>query len=261
MCYSGGKSNPSRSPLKNLPMPRQAGQSLDEEIRDLVAEGVMPYLAMAVFVAMLALLEWARWFLKLPPHPVIHTFLAILAAAFSWWKISAATRKMHRLRQGRDGERAVAGILEDLLAQGYKVLHDLKGEGFNVDHLLIGPKGVFTVETKTRTLPARGRGDVHYDGVRVLVNGFEPDRDPVRQAKAQARWVRELVKDFTGKAVAVRPVVVFPGWYVNQTWRARPEVWVANPKALGAFIRYNDANLGAEEVRAIYAHLSRYAKK
>jgi hypothetical protein len=259
MSYSNEKSKEPRSPLTNLHVPRQAGQSLDEEIRELLGGEIMPYLAMAVVAVVLAAAEWWRWYLKAPPQPIAYTIVAAVAIAFSWWKISASIRRIRRLRLGRDGERAVAELLEGMRAQGYKVLHDLMGEGFNVDHLLTGPQGVFSIETKTRNLPAKGRGDIDYDGERVLAGGFEPDRDPIIQAKAQAHWVKGLVKEFTGKAIEVRPVVVFPGWFVNQTWKgARPDVWVVNPKALNGFIDNNNAKLSAEDVQSIHAHLSRF---
>ena len=45
-------------------------------------------------------------------------------------------------------------MLEDLRAQGYAVFHDIPGDGFNVDHALIGPAGIFAIETKTRAKPA-----------------------------------------------------------------------------------------------------------
>jgi len=51
--------------------------------------------------------------------------------------------------------------------------------------VLIGPAGVFTVETKTRTKP-HGDARVTFRGEALLVAGFEPDRDPIVQARAQA---------------------------------------------------------------------------
>lgn len=66
-------------------------------------------------------------------------------------------------------------------------LHDEIGQGFNLDHVLIGSAGVFTIETKTLSKPVRGQARIKFDGERFLVNGFEPDRDPVIQAKAQAK--------------------------------------------------------------------------
>jgi hypothetical protein len=89
------------------------------------------------------------------------------------------------------------------------IFHDLIGNDFNVDHVLVGPAGIFTVETKTFSKPARGNAKVTFDGENVLVNGFRPDRDPVTQARAQANWLRNLVLESTGRKVVVRSVVLF----------------------------------------------------
>jgi hypothetical protein len=60
----------------------------------------------------------------------------------------------------------------------------------SLDHILIGEGGIFTLETKTRSKPAQGKPEIHYDGEKISVNGFTPDRDRVVQAKAQAQWLK-----------------------------------------------------------------------
>ena len=49
-----------------------------------------------------------------------------------------------------------------------KVYHDIPGNNFNIDHVVVGPNGVFAVETEGRSKPNRGRGQsdatVVYDG-------------------------------------------------------------------------------------------------
>ncbi|HSH58149.1 MAG TPA: NERD domain-containing protein [Acidimicrobiales bacterium] len=52
-------------------------------------------------------------------------------------------------RRGQEGEVRTGRAL-DALPQGYIVLHDLRmpGSRTNIDHVVIGPTGVFTVETK-----------------------------------------------------------------------------------------------------------------
>ena len=53
-------------------------------------------------------------------------------------------------RRGGDGEERMGNIL-GRLPQGWHVFHDLPigARGANVDHLVIGPAGVFTINTKT----------------------------------------------------------------------------------------------------------------
>lgn len=215
----------------------------------------------SAFAIMFALYEWWRWYFAFPPKPLLFTFFAGCAIAYTARKIVLIRRKIKSLRLARDGERVVGQFLDDLRSKGYRVLHDIVGENFNIDHLLIGPKGVFTIETKTISKPAKGKAEIDYDGSQLFINGYKPDRDPVIQAKAQASWIKELAKELTGAVVPVRPAVVYPGWYINQTSKqGRPEVWVLNPKALPTFIDNSEGKLSEEEVCSLHAHLSRYVR-
>ena len=63
-----------------------------------------------------------------------------------------------------DWERAVGQTLEALRRKGYRVFHDLIGEGFNLDHVIISEHGVFSVETKTYSKPAKGGCKIIYNG-------------------------------------------------------------------------------------------------
>lgn len=260
MSYADKNSTESRSPLKAAPL-RYAGQSLDEEIQRVLEDDVLVYLMAASFAIVLALHEWWRWYSNTPPQPVVFTIFGMGVLAYTARKVVLGRRKLKTLRMARDGERSVGQFLEGLRGNGYRVLHDIVGDNFNIDHLLIGPKGVFTVETKTMSKPGSGKPEIDYDGTQILVNGFKPDRDPVVQAKAQAHWIKELVKELTGKSITVRPTVVYPGWFINQTQKAsRPDVWVLNPKALATFIENSEGELSDEDVRSFHAHLSRYVR-
>ena len=167
---------------------------------------------------------------------------------------------MRALRQGIEGERTVGQFLERLREQGYQVFHDLLGDGFNVDHVLVGPAGVFTVETKTWSKPARGDARIVYDGNALAVAARKPDRNPLVQARAQAHWVRSLLAESTGRRLEVQPVVVFPGWYVDAAPLAQRAVWVMEPKGLPAFLAKEPERLVAEDVKLVAYHLSRHLR-
>ena len=139
---------------------------------------------------------------------------------------------------------------------GYRVIDDIVFDGFNVDHALIEPGGIFSIETKTRT-KYPGVYKVNYDGEKLTIAGFTPDRDPVVQARAGASSLSNLILNVTGQRFQVRPVVLFPGWYVNATVR-HPAVWVENPKLFLSRVRSEVAQLTAAQIMVIAEALKRH---
>ncbi|WP_232199156.1 nuclease-related domain-containing protein [Thioalkalivibrio sp. ALgr1] len=249
-----------RSPLKAKPL-RNPGESLEREIDRLINDRAMAYVAVAMVMVSIALLEWIRWWtgfkFALGTWTVVTT-LVVVGVAILVWRTRVRVR---RLRQGLDGEKAVGQYLERLRDRGAHVLHDLPGDGFNVDHVVIHPSGVYAVETKTYSKPVKGDAQIVFDGEKVRVAGYEPERDPVRQARACAAWVREQVAETTGKTVTVRPVVVFPGWFIQPTAESRgSDVWVLNPKALPAFIDHSDRVMPDTDVHLLASSLSRHVR-
>lgn len=162
---------------------------------------------------------------------------------------------------GRDGERAVGEYLERLRGKGYAVFHDIVGEGFNIDHVVFAPSGIYTIETKTRSKPTKGTAKVIYDGKRILVDGFELERDPLIQSKSQAEWLRGILHQSTGKMFPVQPVILFPGWYIESKGsQSTASVWVLNPKALPSFIESSGPKVSESDLHMASFHLSRYVR-
>jgi hypothetical protein len=58
-------------------------------------------------------------------------------------------KRIKELRLGRDGEKIVAEQLECLRESGAQVFHDVPGDGFNLDHVVISNHGIYAIETKT----------------------------------------------------------------------------------------------------------------
>jgi len=139
--------------------------------------------------------------------------------------------RIRAYRDGRDGELATAQLLEPVIAGGGRVLHDIQGDGFNVDHAVVAPGGIFAIETKHRMKPTTGRGadnaKVRFDG-RALRFPDWTDTRTAEQAAAQARWLGERLSRATGLPVQARPIIALPGWYVDNT--AKTEVFAINPK-------------------------------
>jgi hypothetical protein len=137
----------------------------------------------------------------------------------------ALIEDMRTCRLGLRGEQAVAESLHELAAAGYRVFHDLPGHEicpgdakWNIDHVLVGPRGVFVVETKARMRRA-GDGPLAPHEVAIrgekLVYASGSDLDAIPQAKANARTLAHYLTKETGEPVNVDWLVVIPGYFVK----------------------------------------------
>jgi hypothetical protein len=75
-------------------------------------------------------------------------------------------------RHGAEGERRTARLLAPLERHGYQVFHDLAvpGSAANVDHVVVGPTGVYVIDSK------RYRGHLRYTAGHVWHGGRTLDR-------------------------------------------------------------------------------------
>ena len=248
-----------RSPIKDKPL-RQAGQSLEEERRAIWDDKIEPYLMVALLFVMLAALECWRWYDSRPPNPVLFGLVALAWVALATWKVWRHRPNMKALQLGADGEKAVGQFLDRMRERQYQVFHDIVGPNFNLDHVLIGRAGVFTIETKTWTKPAKGDARVTFKDGRLLAAGHAPDRDPIVQARAQAKWLGNLLMETTGKPFKAMPVIVFPGWFVEQSKDKPADLWVLEPKALPTFIDNEPTRLADQDIKLASFHLSRFIR-
>ena len=247
-----------KSPLNDQPM-RQAGQSTREKMDKLFDDEIMPYFLAVLATLVMAIFEWLSVIFKSPPQPITVTFLFSLALILLIRKLIKTKKLFWQMKLGEQGELAVGQFLEEKLRpMGFQVFHDILGKDFNVDHFVVGPAGLYCIETKTHSKPERGECRITYDGETVSVNGFKPDRDPIVQAKAEAKWVSDLIAKSTGKKFFVQPVVIYPGWFVEKTCQS-PDVWVLNEKALPKFMmNARNVPLSNEDVSLITMHLKLY---
>jgi hypothetical protein len=151
-------------------------------------------------------------------------------------------------------------MLDELRIDGARIFHDVLGDVFNVDHIVISTRGVYCVETKTLTKP-HADAKIHYDGQRVLVAGHSLDRDPIRQVTATARWLEDQIAESTGKRFPVRPVVVFPRWWIETAPTAgHLAVWVLEPKGLLKWIGNAQSTIADSDVAMISYHIGRIVR-
>lgn len=249
-----------KSPIKAKTL-RHYGQSLDERIDTLVYDNAIFYMMVTIMFVVMAGREWWVYYKDLPPSPKLMTFIASIAVVVTFYKTRKILKEVKQLRQGRDGERAVGQYLESFREKGYKIFHDIVGDDFNLDHIIICEKGIFVIETKTYSKPQGKKPTILYDGDSLTIDGFKDKDRILNQVKAASNWFKNTIKATTGNTYAAKPVVVFPGWYIQQSKKAnKSDVWVLNPKALSTYIENQRTILSHEEVTLVAYHLSRYIR-
>lgn len=160
---------------------------------------------------------------------------------------------------GYFGERVVAEALEPLKARGNLVFHDVpagdRGDRFNLDHVVVGPGGVFAVETKTRRQGSGYRREgiaaheIIYDGDKLSYPWGE-DRHGLSSARERAAWFERWLQRELEIDIPVQPILTFPGWTVV-TRRPGP-VTVVSPARLPETILQAPADvLGPARIEAI----------
>jgi hypothetical protein len=128
-----------------------------------------------------------------------------LAALVGWRLRFRPSEQARTWQRGAHGERHTARLLDRLTRDGYVVFHDLAvpGSRANVDHLVIGPSGVFVIDSKQWT----GSVQQGTDGL-VWHNHYPLDR-----TLETVRWEAETIGRLLG--TRIHPLLCVHGAHVH----------------------------------------------
>ncbi|MEV7681762.1 nuclease-related domain-containing protein [Streptomyces sp. NPDC088341] len=238
---------------------RRAGhlEMLDISYRDQVLEVLAPYLAASVSLASHAPEPPAP---PSPPAPADDLalnrpgtqLLGRLTDSPSWFgrlllRLSGQEDASAPWRKGLAGERIVGAELDRLTARGWLALHSVPlPSGADIDHLLIGPGGVYCLNTK------------HFRDARVWVgddvvkvNGG-PGHPYVRNSRHEGRKASRVLTRACGFPVAVSPVLVFVAPAKVEVVSSLQDVEAIQHREIPAFRRRKGA-LGPAEIASVHA--------
>lgn len=250
----------SREARKTTPLPkvlRLAGQSIRDEKERLFEDRLMPYFWITGSLWLTCAIEFAHSWTKQPPLPRFWLCLAIAATGFSWIGFRRLLPIFRHLNRGERGELRVAEVLDELRGFGYRTFHDLSCDGYNIDHVIVGPAGVFAVETKFRS----GRGEIEFrNGEGLFIGEFPEEKDSLKQARGNAATVNRIIKENCEFDEWVWPLVVFVGeWRVKNDWQTT-DARVFTTDTLANHIVNLQPRLKGSEIKLIASHLERSAK-
>jgi hypothetical protein len=141
---------------------------------------------------------------------------------------------LERRDRGASGEEQVGAVLDELPRGQWRVIHDASFGRGNVDHIVLGRAGVFTVETKSHPGPVRVRS----------VHGAT-----LGQAHAQRRAVQRV----TG--LEVEPLIVYSRAWVDRPLARRKGVRVLPARMLPGYLAGRTATLSEEQVAGAHERL------
>jgi hypothetical protein len=182
----------------------------------------------------------AEWSAARQRHPVLAPVVRFLDVKTDEraWRVGAA------------GEEKVGPKLESLSRNGWRVIHSVPvgASGSDIDHVLIGPGGVFTINTK------------YHPGARVWVGQYQVrvNNRPTHYLTNSRHEGERAAKRLTaalGWDVPVTPalVILTGGFEPNITYKQRPDdVLVLDAWDLPRFFKRRTGVLGHEAVAAVF---------
>ncbi|HRE80805.1 MAG TPA: nuclease-related domain-containing protein [Opitutaceae bacterium] len=171
--------------------------------------------------------------------------------------VARQLERIRAVRLGFEGERVVGEHLNQLLANGFKVFHDIPFSGYNIDHVIVSPSGVFSVETKARRKPTDIPSD---ERARVQVRGdaldFPKGRNHqyIAQAKRNAQSLSRWLTKATGESVHAEAILTLPGWFVSG--EDSGDILVLNPTRIQSYVSRKTNVLTPAQIQRIAHQLA-----
>ncbi len=131
---------------------------------------------------------------------ILFFLVAVVAGILLVW----GGRRLGNFLKGAKGEEWVAHELS-FLSSEYTVFNGLRlgGGKQNFDHIVVGPPGVFVVETKN------WKGSVEFRNGKLYAGGKEPSRPPLKQVKAATAELVAYLDDSGKGDVPVHSLLCF----------------------------------------------------
>jgi len=175
--------------------------------------------------------------------------LAATAGVALFLMKSIDKKATHVIKRAKDAERGAlaeekVALQLDQLPEGYFGFHDISFDGFNIDHVVLGPAGIFVVETKSH------RGTVDANGHTLLLNGKPPQKNFLNQVWSQTKNMQEYLWKMTSKEWKIKPVLCFTNAYVKVR-RPVKGVDVVSLKYLNTFLKRQTASFPAADIEHI----------
>lgn len=207
--------------------PRRPGQYGREVVRRKARWTILGIVALVASMVLLGILVGF--------HTPAFLLAEVAAIAGMLVVYSRTDRGLERRMRGVRAEQHVGAILDSLAAGGWLSLHDVASGRGNVDHIVVGPGGILTVETKSHRAP---------------ISIARLDGAWLRQAYAERKWLEGLIGE------RVDALLVLSNAYLIERgiWRQRG-VLVLSARLLARHLRQRRCVYSPAEVQELHTRI------
>jgi hypothetical protein len=164
---------------------------------------------------------------------------SLLLMLFIGLRLARIIGSRNMMRLAYESRLATRRVLDPLLKEKYRVFHDVVSDQFSVDHLVVGPKGVFAIQTHAKSVSANKQSPddriVTYNG-RELFFPKGSDHGIVENARINAEKLSQWLSGQAEAPVAVRAIISLPGWTVRRT--SSEGMPIINPKQFASLFEH-----------------------
>jgi hypothetical protein len=235
-----------------VPVLSHSFSSLRRGPAQLIAAGQLPLLLIPFVVWIVCAVECAQRSLGFIPAPYFWFVVSVTITIYSGLRIFRLHARAKLSAQKSAGSAQVAEVLQRIRSKGFVVFHDLPGSSRKIDHVVVGPSGIYAIETKARS----GSGTIDYlTDEELIFAGRIKDGRPLRYARGGAAAVQKRLHHELEDSYPVKPLVVFVGdWNV----RAHKKNLTVHVTTLDKLVQYFDEQppeLTGKEIDLIASHL------
>ena len=241
---------------------REAAQRFRDELETL-SRKQSTYLGaglMFVFIFAVAHTFEAHQLFEGYPAWQLYVLLATLlaAAGFALYRLVRTIRQWRQVRFLRDANIAVGHSLQRIAVGHGRVFHDLVTPAGVVDHVIVGPGGIYAINVVAHRAMRRESVQLADSELR-----FNPDGKTISIVDIASTTTRleQEFRDLLRNSVRVRSVIAVPGWHAEA--QSSDGHLVVNERTLPMIRGWRDEAdyLMDEDVQTLHQHLTKTCKR
>ena len=230
-------------------------------VREKLHRRIRPYFLITGFLFAFLLLETYRWYMNIPPMPIVVFGLFVASVVFVVYQLADYKDHFRFLRLGKKGEPLVDDAIKSHSDQtGSTVYKNILIGKQHIDYLIANQAGVTLVTVCDWRTPSDDEAVINYDDEQILLNGYRPDANPIEPLKTVKQWIGNKLYASLGKPVDVECLVVFPEWFVRSP-SEHVVVRVINPREMKIVLEERSSVLSDNDKTLLNYHLAKLINK